>query len=106
MKFVSSSMRQAGTPCITDTGSVQHFPMQKQIGQWEVCPRQGSNVTIICAMLLPGRSQCGVCCRSTELVKNFTEDAYSVSMHPSGLTVLLGFADKLRLMTVLMDDFR
>jgi len=29
-----------------------------------------------------------------------------VSMHPSGLTVLLGFADKLRLMTVLMDDFR
>ncbi len=45
-------------------------------------------------------------CRSTELVKNFTEDAYSVSLHPSGLTVLLGFADKLRLMTVLMDDFR
>ncbi|DBA68566.1 TPA: hypothetical protein ACH3X2_013579 [Trebouxia sp. C0005] len=44
--------------------------------------------------------------KSTELVKNFTEDAYSVSLHPSGLIVLLGFADKLRLMTVLMDDFR
>ncbi len=29
-----------------------------------------------------------------------------MSVHPSGLTVLLGFADKLRLMTVLMDDFR
>lgn len=45
-------------------------------------------------------------CRSTELVKNFTEDCYSVSVHPNGLTVLLGFADKLRLMTVLMDDLR
>lgn len=45
-------------------------------------------------------------CRSSELVKSFAEDAYSVALHPSGLTILLGFADKLRLMTVLMDDFR
>lgn len=45
-------------------------------------------------------------CRSSELVKSFTEDCYSVSVHPNGLAVLLGFADKLRLMTVLMDDFR
>lgn len=45
-------------------------------------------------------------CRSSELVKTFAEDAYSVALHPSGLTILLGFADKLRLMTVLMDDFR
>ncbi|KAL3131590.1 hypothetical protein ABBQ38_007889 [Trebouxia sp. C0009 RCD-2024] len=44
--------------------------------------------------------------KSTELVKNFTEDCYSVSVHPSGLIVLLGFADKLRLMTILMDDLR
>lgn len=47
-----------------------------------------------------------VTCRSSELVKVFAEDAYSVALHPSGLTILLGFADKLRLMTVLMDDFR
>ena len=39
-------------------------------------------------------------------MKNFAEDCYSVSVHPNGLAVLLGFADKLRLMTVLMDDFR
>ena len=61
--------------------------------------------------MLPSQKCCllifvSVCFRSTELVKNFTEDCYSVAVHPNGLIVLLGFADKLRLMTVLMDDFR
>ncbi|KAK9830297.1 hypothetical protein WJX72_010857 [[Myrmecia] bisecta] len=44
--------------------------------------------------------------KSMELVKAFSEEAYSVAVHPTGLSVLVGFADKLRLMTVLMDDFR
>ena len=47
-----------------------------------------------------------LCCRTSELVKIFAEEAYSVALHPTGLSVLVGFADKLRLMVVLMDDLR
>lgn len=43
---------------------------------------------------------------SLELCKFFGEEAYSISMHPSGLQVLVGFNDKLRLMNLLMDDIR
>ncbi|KAI8915085.1 quinon protein alcohol dehydrogenase-like superfamily, partial [Entophlyctis helioformis] len=46
--------------------------------------------------------QTGTC----ELVKYFTEEAHSVALHPSGLYLLAGFSDKLRLMNVLMDDLR
>ncbi|KAI8906392.1 WD40-repeat-containing domain protein, partial [Gorgonomyces haynaldii] len=41
-----------------------------------------------------------------EMVKHFGEDACSVAMHPSGLYILVGFVDKLRLMNILMDDLR
>jgi len=41
-----------------------------------------------------------------EMSKTFTEDPCSVAFHPSGLHVLIGFADKLRLMNLLMDDIR
>ena len=33
VKFILSSMWQAGTPCTTDTGDVQEVPMQKQMDQ-------------------------------------------------------------------------
>jgi WD40 repeat protein len=36
--------------------------------------------------------------------KYFKEEPYSVAMHPSGLHLLVGFGDKLRLMNVLMED--
>ena len=49
---------------------------------------------------------CLLCCRTSELVKFFAEEAYSVALHPTGLSVLVGFADKLRLLVVLMDDLR
>ena len=49
---------------------------------------------------------CLLCCRTSELVKVFAEEAYSVALHPTGLSVLVGFADKLRMMVVLMDDLR
>lgn len=41
-----------------------------------------------------------------ELVKHFADEAYSVAMSPDGLLLLVGFADKLRLMTVLMDTLK
>ncbi|XP_043941309.1 cilia- and flagella-associated protein 57 [Protopterus annectens] len=41
-----------------------------------------------------------------ELYKEFQEEAYSISLHPSGLYVLVGFSDKLRLMNLLIDDIR
>uniref|UniRef100_A0A3P8WGP1 Cilia and flagella associated protein 57 n=1 Tax=Cynoglossus semilaevis TaxID=244447 RepID=A0A3P8WGP1_CYNSE len=41
-----------------------------------------------------------------ELYKEFQEEAYSVSLHPTGLFVLVGFADKLRLMNLVLDDIR
>ena len=44
--------------------------------------------------------------REVEISKTFTEEVYSISFHPSGLHILAGFADKLRLMNLLMDDIR
>lgn len=41
-----------------------------------------------------------------ELYKDFQEEAFSISLHPSGLQVLVGFSDKLRLMNLLIDDIR
>ncbi|KAI8811436.1 quinon protein alcohol dehydrogenase-like superfamily [Cladochytrium replicatum] len=43
---------------------------------------------------------------TSELVKYFPEEAYSVAIHPSGLYILVGFSDKLRLMNLLIDDIR
>uniref|UniRef100_F6PN18 Cilia- and flagella-associated protein 57 n=1 Tax=Ornithorhynchus anatinus TaxID=9258 RepID=F6PN18_ORNAN len=41
-----------------------------------------------------------------ELYKEYQEEAYTISLHPSGLYTLVGFADKLRIMNVLIDDIR
>ncbi|XP_034550436.1 cilia- and flagella-associated protein 57 isoform X2 [Notolabrus celidotus] len=41
-----------------------------------------------------------------ELYKEFQEEAYSVALHPTGLSILVGFSDKLRLMNLLIDDIR
>ena len=41
-----------------------------------------------------------------EVMKVFPEEAFSVAFHPSGLHVLVGFGDKLRLMNLLMNDIR
>lgn len=43
---------------------------------------------------------------SLESYKEFQEEAYSISLHPSGLYILVGFSDKLRLMNLLIDDIR
>lgn len=43
---------------------------------------------------------------SLEIVKEFTESVYSVSFHPDGLTMLIGFGDKLRMCGVFYDDIR
>ena len=44
--------------------------------------------------------------RSTDLIKSFKEVPYSIALHPSGLNIVVGFSDKLRLMNLLMDDIR
>lgn len=41
-----------------------------------------------------------------EIYKELAEEAYSISLHPSGLYILVGLSDKLRLMNVLIDDIR
>lgn len=41
-----------------------------------------------------------------ELCKHFSEDPHSASFHPSGLHVMIGFSDKLRLINLLVDDAR
>ena len=43
---------------------------------------------------------------SLELTKEFQEEAYSVALHPSGLFLLVGFSEKLRLMNILIDDIK
>ncbi|XP_073385676.1 uncharacterized protein [Physcomitrium patens] len=44
--------------------------------------------------------------KTLELVGVYPEDALSIAMHPNGLHVLVGFADKLRFMNLLMDDLK
>jgi len=43
---------------------------------------------------------------SLDIYKEFQEEAYSVAIHPSGLFVLVGFSEKLRLLNILIDDIR
>ncbi|EDO36068.1 predicted protein [Nematostella vectensis] len=43
---------------------------------------------------------------SLEAYKEFQEECYSIALHPSGLYILVGFSDKLRLMNLLIDDIR
>jgi hypothetical protein len=43
---------------------------------------------------------------SLEIVKEFTENVYSVSLHPDGQQILIGFGDKLRLCAVFYDDIK
>jgi len=43
---------------------------------------------------------------SLEIYKQFQEEAYSIALHPSGLFVLVGFSEKLRLLNILIDDIR
>ena len=41
-----------------------------------------------------------------DLMRFFAEEPYSVAFHPSGLHILVGFIDKLRLMNLLIEDIR
>ncbi|XP_036858184.2 cilia- and flagella-associated protein 57 isoform X2 [Manis javanica] len=41
-----------------------------------------------------------------ELYKEYQEEAYAISLHPSGHFIVVGFADKLHLMNLLIDDIR
>lgn len=43
---------------------------------------------------------------SCSSVKYFTEEIYSVAVHPSAMYILAGFSDKLRLMSFLVDDIK
>jgi hypothetical protein len=42
----------------------------------------------------------------THTHRYFPEEALSCSIHPSGMHLLVGFSDKLRLLNILMDDIR
>ena len=44
--------------------------------------------------------------KTAELTKRFQEEPHSIALHPSGLYVVVGFTDKLRLMSLLIDDMR
>ena len=44
--------------------------------------------------------------RVLDIWKEFQEEAYSVALHPSGLFVLVGFSEKLRLLNILIDELR
>ncbi|XP_022254877.1 cilia- and flagella-associated protein 57-like, partial [Limulus polyphemus] len=44
--------------------------------------------------------------RCLDVHKTFQEEVYCVALHPSGLFLVAGFKDKLRVLTVLIDDLR
>lgn len=39
-----------------------------------------------------------------ELAQSFEDDIYSVALHPTGLYCVIGFSDKLRYMTIMIDE--
>ncbi|XP_047674912.1 cilia- and flagella-associated protein 57-like [Tachysurus fulvidraco] len=43
---------------------------------------------------------------SLELHQEFPEEPNCISLHPNGLSILVGFSDKVRLMNLLVDQFR
>lgn len=45
-----------------------------------------------------------VCSSVLEMYMEFQEEAYSIALHPTGLYILVGFSDRLRLMNLLIDD--
>ena len=101
-----------------------------QVGVWSHGPVMGTHVVssatsfrpppcaingLDVAVRKPLLVTCGVDCtvrlwnystKVQELVKSFPEEPHSVAIHPSGHHVVVGFADKLRFMNVLMDDIR
>ena len=42
--------------------------------------------------------------RKIEIMKFFQEEPFSVSIHPTGLYIAVGFTDKIKLMSILLDD--
>lgn len=42
---------------------------------------------------------------TVELYKKYLEDILGLDLHPTGLFAIVGFSDKLRFLTILMDDF-
>jgi len=44
--------------------------------------------------------------RSLEVVKHFNEEPYAVAFHPSGFHIVVGFADKLRMMNVFQNTIK
>jgi WD40 repeat protein len=43
---------------------------------------------------------------AVKIVKEFTENVYSVSLHPDGLSIVIGFGDKLRFCSLFFDDVK
>ncbi len=39
-----------------------------------------------------------------ETQKQFTEEAYCISIHPSGLSLVAGFSDKLKMMNIILHN--
>ena len=39
-------------------------------------------------------------------MREFTEEAHCIALHPSGYNLLVGFTDKLRLFAVLLDTLK
>jgi len=46
------------------------------------------------------------CCSNLVYHKEFSEECFSIAIHPSGHHVLVGFAQRLRFMNVLIDDIK
>ena len=70
-----------------------------------LCPAK-VQMWICIVMPLSDRCVVPVMCRVLELAKAFDDELTSVALHPGGLFALVGFADKLRLLAILVDDFR
>ena len=83
--------------------SVSSFHSPRAIVGMDVCTRKPLFVTV-------GKDNTlrvwNIQTHQLDLVKEFGEEMFSVTLHPTGLHVAVGFLDKVRLYHILLDDLR
>ncbi len=78
-------------------------------GAVQGAPRQNCSAICRCSLAFPECNRCALRISTNPhrvSTQHFNEEAQCISFHPSGLHLLVGFSDKLRMLNVLMNDIR
>ena len=101
--MASMPMLSLTLTCESVKYSISSFHGPRAIVGMDVCTRKPLFVTV-------GKDNTlrvwNIQTHQLDLIKEFGEEMFSVSLHPTGLHVAVGFLDKVRLYHILLDDLR